>query len=89
MTHLPKSRLAAGFWLLLAAGLVAYHLALVFAGIAPNLVSRPLHMAFILPFALVFGVTAKGRFYSGWRSTRMPWAINPDFLRGAGRWSLR
>ena len=65
MTHLPKSRLAAGFWLLLAAGLVAYHLALVFAGIVPNLVSRPLHMAFILPFALVFGVTAKGRFYSG------------------------
>ncbi|NKW78080.1 TRAP transporter fused permease subunit [Rhodobacteraceae bacterium R_SAG7] len=65
MTDLPKSRLVAGFWLLLAAGLVAYHLALVFAGIVPNLVSRPLHMAFILPFALVFGVTAKGRLYSG------------------------
>ena len=41
MTDLPKSRLVAGFWLLLAAGLVAYHLALVFAGIVPNLVSRP------------------------------------------------
>lgn len=65
MTHLPKSRLAAGFWLLLSAGLVVYHLALVFAGIVPNLVSRPLHMAFILPFALVFGVRERGLLLSG------------------------
>ncbi|AHD03619.1 TRAP transporter permease [Leisingera methylohalidivorans] len=65
MTHLPKSRLAAGFWLLLAAGLVSYHLALVFTGIVPNLVSRPLHMAFILPFALVFGVQERWRLLSG------------------------
>ncbi|MBY6059500.1 TRAP transporter permease [Leisingera daeponensis] len=65
MTPLPKSRLAAGFWLLLSAGLVVYHLALVFAGIVPNLVSRPLHMAFILPFALVFGVRERGLLLSG------------------------
>ncbi|MFD2740125.1 TRAP transporter permease [Sulfitobacter aestuarii] len=54
MDMLPKGRVAAAFWLLLAAGLVFYHLALIFSGLVPNLVSRPLHMAFILPFALVF-----------------------------------
>lgn len=65
MTLLSKHRLAGGFWLLLAAALVGYHLALVFAGIVPNLVSRPLHMAFILPFALVYGVTHRGQLWSG------------------------
>ncbi|MFG6560374.1 TRAP transporter permease [Sulfitobacter sp. 1A15299] len=54
MTNLPESRLAASFWIALAVALVAYHLALVFSGLVPNLISRPLHMAFILPFALVF-----------------------------------
>lgn len=38
----------------LAGLLVAYHLALVFFGLVPNLVSRPLHMALILPWVLVF-----------------------------------
>jgi len=38
----------------LAGLLVAYHLALVFSGLVPNLVSRPLHMALILPWVLVF-----------------------------------
>ncbi|MDF3382912.1 MULTISPECIES: TRAP transporter fused permease subunit [Sulfitobacter] len=54
MTNLPESRLAASFWIALAIALVSYHLALVFSGLVPNLISRPLHMAFILPFALVF-----------------------------------
>ncbi|MFG6591138.1 TRAP transporter permease [Sulfitobacter sp. 1A12157] len=54
MTNLPESRLAASFWIALAIALVGYHLALVFSGLVPNLISRPLHMAFILPFALVF-----------------------------------
>ncbi len=53
MPALPENRLAAAFWLALAFALVAYHLALVFSGLVPNLVSRPLHMAAILPFALV------------------------------------
>lgn len=57
MEMLPKGRLSAGFWLLLATCLVGYHLALIFSGLVPNLVSRPLHMALILPFALVLGAT--------------------------------
>ena len=40
--------------------LVAFHLALVFSGLVPNLVARPLHMALILPWVLVVGQV-------GWR----------------------
>ncbi|SFE04025.1 TRAP transporter permease [Roseivivax sediminis] len=65
MTDLPENRLLAGFWIALAAALVAYHLALVFSGLVPNLVSRPLHMAFILPFALVFDARSRARWLTG------------------------
>ena len=65
MEMLPKGRMAAAFWLLLAVALVGYHLALVFSGLVPNLVSRPLHMAFILPFVLVFGATGPAHRISG------------------------
>ncbi len=36
-----------------ALGLVAFHLALIFSGLVPNLVSRPLHLAFALPWILI------------------------------------
>ncbi|WP_282027114.1 TRAP transporter permease [Limimaricola cinnabarinus] len=65
MIKLPENRLAAGFWIALAVALVAYHLALVFSGLVPNLVSRPLHMAFILPFALVFDASTRLRRITG------------------------
>jgi TRAP transporter 4TM/12TM fusion protein len=65
MDILPKSRLAAAFWLTLAVALVGYHLALIFSGLVPNLVSRPLHMAFILPFALVLGARTRAHWLSG------------------------
>ncbi len=55
-----EARLTRAAWLALAAALVAFHLGLIFSGLVPNLVSRPLHMAFILPWALVYGAT-------GWR----------------------
>ncbi|APE42475.1 TRAP dicarboxylate transporter subunit DctM [Sulfitobacter alexandrii] len=65
MSHPFKGRAVAAFWLILAAALVAFHLALVFSGLVPNLVSRPLHMAFILPFALVLGSTTRAGRISG------------------------
>jgi TRAP transporter 4TM/12TM fusion protein len=65
MNTLFNGRIAAAFWLLLAAGLVGYHLALIFSGLVPNLVSRPLHMAFILPFVLVLGATSRAGLISG------------------------
>lgn len=59
------TRAAAAFWLGLATALVGYHLALVFSGLVPNLVSRPLHMAFILPFVFLVGTTSRGMLWSG------------------------
>ena len=47
--------LARGAWVALAAGSVGFHLWLVFSGLVPNLVSRPLHMALVLPFVLLWG----------------------------------
>ena len=65
MTTHPKSRAAEGAWIVLALALVGFHLALVFSGLVPNLVSRPLHMAFILPFALVWRAETRARRLSG------------------------
>ena len=55
MQDVPYAHRFVLLWLILATFLVAYHLALIFSGLIPNLVSRPLHMAFILPFALMLG----------------------------------
>ena len=55
MQDVPHAQRFVLLWLILATFLVAYHLALIFSGLIPNLVSRPLHMAFILPFALMLG----------------------------------
>ncbi|MDT8328871.1 MAG: TRAP transporter fused permease subunit [Roseovarius sp.] len=65
MFDIFKSRIAVALWLVLAAALVAYHLALVFSGLVPNLVSRPLHMAFVLPFVLVLGNSSRWGTISG------------------------
>ena len=65
MTKLFDGRLQSTLWLLLATCLVGYHLMLVFSGLVPNLVSRPLHMAFILPFVLVFGARSRASLLSG------------------------
>lgn len=43
-----------GLWVLLAAVSVAFHIGLIFWGLVPNLVSRPLHMALVLPWIFLF-----------------------------------
>lgn len=50
----------------LAGLLVAFHLGLIFSGLVPNLVSRPLHMALILPWLLVFTPATGLARASGW-----------------------
>lgn len=86
MPEFRIGRIAAAFWLILAAALVAYHLTLIFYGLVPNLVSRPLHMAFILPFALVLGNTSRwgaisGMFLAALGIAATVWiAINHDRL---------
>src|SRR5690606_25559773 len=46
-------------WILLGALTIAFHIGLVFIGLVPNLVARPLHMALALPRTLV--VVARNR----------------------------
>lgn len=41
--------------------LVAFHLGLIFSGLVPNLVARPLHVALILPWIFIFTAERKAR----------------------------
>ncbi|MDQ2095620.1 TRAP transporter permease [Rhodalgimonas zhirmunskyi] len=64
LADLPDNRSARFGFLALAALLVAFHIGLIFSGLVPNLVARPLHMALILPWVFLFG--ARGwRLWSG------------------------
>lgn len=65
MTMTQHSTFLRLFWLGLAALMVAFHLGLVFWGLVPNLVSRPLHLAFVLPWVFVFAAKSKGEQVSG------------------------
>lgn len=46
---------ARAIWASLALASVVFHLGLIFSGLVPNLVSRPLHLVFVLPWVLVWG----------------------------------
>lgn len=41
-------------WALFGALLIFFHIGLIFSGLVPNLVSRPLHLAFALPWIFLF-----------------------------------
>ncbi len=62
---LPQKRSLRALWIALALALVAFHIGLVFLGLVPNLVSRPLHLALILPWVFLFGVADRARLASG------------------------
>lgn len=53
------------FWTALGALSIGFHLYLVFSGLVPNLVSRPLHMALALPFVLVLMASSPAARRSG------------------------
>ncbi|UXX82418.1 TRAP transporter fused permease subunit [Roseovarius pelagicus] len=46
--------LARVFWASFALASVLFHIGLVFSGLVPNLVSRPLHLVFVLPWVLIY-----------------------------------
>lgn len=62
---LPQKWSLRALWIALALALVAFHIGLVFLGLVPNLVSRPLHLALILPWVFLFGVADRARLASG------------------------
>ncbi|MEM7022556.1 MAG: TRAP transporter large permease subunit, partial [Pseudomonadota bacterium] len=49
--------LARFFWPLLGLVTIAFHLGLIFSGLVPNLIARPVHMALALPWVLMFAAT--------------------------------
>jgi TRAP transporter 4TM/12TM fusion protein len=53
------------FWIALGAISIAFHLWLIFSGLVPNLVSRPIHMALALPWALIFVAKTRAQTISG------------------------
>lgn len=62
----PATQLRARWlWVALGAGSVGFHLWLIFAGLVPNLVARPLHMALIAPWALLLTATGPWSRISG------------------------
>ena len=57
------------FWCTLGAISIAFHLYLVFSGMVPHLVSRPVHMALAAPWALVFFAKGPAARRIGWLLT--------------------
>lgn len=50
---------AQSLWVLLGLLMVAAHLGIIFYGLVPNLVARPMHLAFILPWVFLFAATSR------------------------------
>lgn len=56
-------------WVALGAVSVVFHLGLVFYGLTPALVSRPLHMALLLPWVLIYMANTPAQRISGYLLT--------------------
>ena len=52
-------------WIALGALSIAFHLWLIFSGLVPSLISRPLHMALALPWIFIFAAKTKSQLVSG------------------------
>ncbi|MAP19045.1 MAG: TRAP transporter permease DctM/Q [Aurantimonas sp.] len=53
-------------WPVLGLLSIAFHLGLIFSGLVPALVARPLHMALALPWLFVFLAKTRTQLLSGW-----------------------
>ncbi|MDO5529665.1 MAG: TRAP transporter fused permease subunit [Paracoccus sp. (in: a-proteobacteria)] len=53
-------------WVALGAISVAFHMGLIFYGLTPALISRPIHMALALPWILIFAARTRFEHVSGW-----------------------
>ncbi|HCX88476.1 MAG TPA: TRAP transporter permease DctM/Q [Gammaproteobacteria bacterium] len=57
--------LSRSLWIILGATSIVFHISLIFSGLAPNLVSRPLHMALALPWVFIFVSRSRAERASG------------------------
>lgn len=56
-------------WVALGAASVIFHIGLIFYGLTPALISRPIHMALVLPWILIFAAQTSFERISGWLLT--------------------
>ncbi|WP_253444453.1 TRAP transporter fused permease subunit [Halomonas sp. Y3] len=68
LTSVGESRLHP-VWVALGAASVIFHLGLIFYGLTPALVSRPIHMALALPWILILMARTPFERWSGWLLT--------------------
>lgn len=61
----PKNKWSRLIWILLGATTIFFHLWLIFSGLVPNLISRPLHMALALPWTMILISKTKSSKISG------------------------
>ena len=52
-------------WIALGALSIGFHIWLIFSGLVPSLVARPIHMALALPWVFLFNVNDKKRKFFG------------------------
>lgn len=62
-------------WIVLGLASIAFHLGLIFSGLVPALIARPLHMAFALPWLFIFPAKTYAQRISGWVLTAIGVAI--------------
>ncbi len=73
-------------WMVLGAVSICFHLGLIFSGLVPNLLSRPLHMALALPWVFLFTAKSRTDIISGFIFTAIGWlaslyiAVNENAL---------
>ncbi|WP_372992231.1 TRAP transporter permease [Sulfitobacter sp.] len=78
---------ASRVWIVLGAITAVFHIGLIFYGLVPNLVARPLHMALILPWVFLYSAKTPLEWWSGASITAIGvagcvWiALNQQMLR--------
>lgn len=63
---LPSDSRVHPFWVALGAVSVGFHIGLIFYGLTPALISRPIHMALALPWILILAAHTPFQRISGW-----------------------
>ena len=52
-------RIDKNIWIMIGLGSIIFHMYLIFSGLIPNLVSRPIHMAFAIPWIFLYSENYK------------------------------
>lgn len=64
-TDIEHSTRALWLWVVLGAVSIAFHIWLIFSGLVPNLIARPIHMALAVPWIFLFLAESRAQFLTG------------------------